>query len=131
MKILALIARLLLGLMFVFFGLNGFLHFLPATMPAGLAGQFLSVLFASHYAYLVFAVQLIGGLLLWANRFVPLALVLLAAVIANILVYHITMQPAGIGPGLLAAILWLIVAYEFRAALKPLFVSKVVPDSSR
>lgn len=87
MKIVALIARILLGLIFFVFGLNGFLHFIPATLPSGTAGQFLVALKASHYAYLVFAVQLIAGVLLLVNRFVPLAVVLLGAELANILVF--------------------------------------------
>jgi len=85
MKIAALIARLLLGLIFVVFGLNGFLNFLSmGPMPTGVAGQFIGALFQSHYLHAVAAVQVVGGLLLLVNRFVPLALVLLGAVIANI-----------------------------------------------
>ena len=103
------------------FGLNGFLHFIPASMPTGPAGQFFNAMFVSHYAYLVFGVQLIAGALLLANRFVPLALILLGAEIANILVFHITMAPAGLAPVVVAAILWLIVVYDVRAALRPLF----------
>jgi uncharacterized membrane protein YphA (DoxX/SURF4 family) len=92
MKIAALIARNLLGLMFVVFGLNGFLHFIPQPPPpAGLASQFLGALGASHYMVPVFALQLVGGALLLANRFVPLALVLLGPVIANILLFHVLM----------------------------------------
>ena len=124
MKIVVLIARILLGLIFFVFGLNGFLHFIPATLPPGMAGQFLTALVASHYSYLVFAVQLIAGVLLLANRFVPLALVLLGAQIANILAFHITMAPESAAPAVVAAILWLIVVYDVREALKPLLVSK-------
>jgi len=108
-------------MMFFVFGLNGFLHFIPASMPTGPAGQFFSAMFVSHYAYLVFGVQLIAGALLLANRFVPLALILLGAEIANILVFHITMAPAGLAPVVVAAILWLIVVYNVRTVLRPLF----------
>jgi uncharacterized membrane protein YphA (DoxX/SURF4 family) len=121
MKIVTLVARLLLGLMFFVFGLNGFLHFIPASMPTGPAGQFFSAMFVSHYAYLVFGVQAIAGALLLANRFVPLAMILLGAEIANILVFHITMAPAGLAPIVVAAFLWLIVVYDVTAALRPLF----------
>ena len=126
MKTVVLIARLLLGLMFTVFGLNGFLHFIPAQMPAGPAGQFLGLLVASHYHYFVFSIQLIAGILLLIDQYVPLALVLLAAVIFNILAFHITMQPAGLPPGLLALVLWLIVAYWHRAAFAPLLASKTI-----
>lgn len=125
MKIVVLIARILLGLIFFVFGLNGFLNFIPATLPPGMAGQFFVALVASHYSYLVFAVQLIAGVLLLVNRFVPLAVVLLGAELANILAFHITMLPEGAASAVVATILWLIVAYDVRGALRPLFVSKV------
>lgn len=77
MKIVVLISRLLLGLVFVVFGLKGFLNFLSmGPMPTGLAGQFIAALFLSHYFWVVAALQIVGGLLLLVNRFVPLALVL-------------------------------------------------------
>jgi len=125
MKIVALVARILLGLIFFVFGLNGFLHFIPATLPPGIAGQFLVALVASHYSYLVFAVQLIAGVLLLVNRFVPLAVVLLGAELANILAFHITLLPDGAAPAVVATILWLIVAYDVRGTLRTLLVSKV------
>ena len=74
MKTTSLIARLLLGLIFVVFGLNGFLHFIPMPPPTGVAGQFFGAIFASRYWVVIFGVQIIGGLLLLINRFVPLAL---------------------------------------------------------
>ncbi len=124
MKTIVLIARLLLGLVFVIFGLNGFLQFLPAQPMPGLAGQFFQALVASHYHYVVFAVQLVGGVLLLANQFVPLALVLLAPVLVNILNFHITMNPSGIAPGAVCTVLWLMVAYSVRTAFLPLLANK-------
>lgn len=126
MKIVAIIARILLGLMFLVFGLNPFLHFLPMIPPPGMAGTFLGVLISSHYVYFVAAVQVIAGVLLLVNQFVPLALALLAPVIANILVFHLTMQPAGLPPGILATILWIILAWRLRAYFAPLLVQKAV-----
>ena len=117
MKIAALIARYLLGLMFTVFGLNGFFHFIPQPPPpTGLAGQYMAVLGGSHYFVAVFLVQLIGGVLLLANRFVPVALVLLGPVIVNILLYHLLMDPKDIPPGLVALALWLAVFYSVRSA---------------
>jgi putative oxidoreductase len=116
MKIAALIARILLGIMFTVFGLNGFLHFIPQPpLPPGAMATFTEVLVTSHYDVFIFAVQLLCGVLLLTNQFVPLALTLLGPVIANILVFHITMQPAGLPPGLLAFILWAILAWRLRA----------------
>ena len=76
MKTASHIARILLGLIFTVFGLNGFLHFIPLPLPSDVAGQFMGALFVSHYYVAVFAVQVAGGILLLSNRFVPLALTL-------------------------------------------------------
>jgi putative oxidoreductase len=123
MKVVTLIARLLLGSIFIVFGLNGFLNFLSmGPMPTGLAGQFVGALAQSHYFWVVAALQIVGGLLLLVNRFVPLALVLLGPVIVNILLYHIFMAPAGIGLALVVTILWFIVFYGVRRHFSGIFV---------
>src|ERR1700722_15980838 len=124
MKIAALIARILLGLVFVFFGLNGFLQFLSGPLPPGLAGQFIGALMQSHYVLFVSAVQVISGVLLLVNLYVPLALVLSAAEIANILAFHIFMAPSQIFMALLVAILWIIVFVQQRQYLACLFVQR-------
>ena len=125
MKIVALIARLLLGLIFVFFGLNGFLHFLDmGPMPTGLAGQFIGALAQSHYFWVVAALQVIGGALLLINRFVPLGLVLLGPVIVNILLYHLFLNPAGILMAIVVTILWFIVFYWHRQYFSGVFVQR-------
>ena len=110
MKIASLIARYLLGLIFLVFGLNGFLHFLPMPPPAGAAGQFLGALFVSHYLIAVFALQLAGATLLLLGRYVPLALTLLAPVIVNILLFHAFMAPSGLPLASIVAVLWVVVA---------------------
>src|SRR6267143_1453622 len=126
MKIAALIARILLGLVFVVFGANGFLDFIPkGPMPSGIAGQFLAALFQSHYVLVVSAVQLAGGLLLLANRYVPLALVLLGPVIVNIICYHVFLNPSGAIPAAVIAVLWLIVFYGNRQHFSGIFVQRV------
>jgi uncharacterized membrane protein YphA (DoxX/SURF4 family) len=123
MKVVTLIARLLLGSIFIVFGLNGFLNFLSmGPMPTGLAGQFVGALAQSHYFWVVAALQVVGGLLLLVNRFVPLALVLLGPVIVNILLYHIFMSPAGIGLALVVTILWFIVFYGVHRQFSGIFV---------
>ncbi len=127
MKIAIIIARMLLGLTFFIFGLNGFFHFIPAPPMHGPAGTFAGVMASSHYFLFVAAVQVIVGVLLLINRFVPMALALLAPVLANILVFHITMQPKGLPPGIFATILWAFFAWSFRAYFAPLFVQKAMP----
>jgi putative oxidoreductase len=129
MKIAASVARYLLGIMFFVFGLNGFLHFIPQPPPTGLALQYFSVMSGSHIMSVVFLIQLIGGILLLAGRFVPIALVLLGPVIVNILLFHITMEPGGIAPGLVALILWLIVFYSVRSAFASVFAVRVDPET--
>ena len=125
MKVVSVIARYLLGLIFTVFGLNGFLNFIhqpPPTNP--LAIQFFVAVSASHYAAFFFAVQLIGGLLLLSGYFVPLALTLLAAELYNILAYHLTLSPATIGPALVSAVLWILVFLQYRASFKDILAAK-------
>jgi len=125
MKIVNLIARFLLGLIFVVFGLNGFLNFLSmGPMPSGLAGQFVGALVLSHYFWVIAALQIAGGALLLVNRFVPLGLVLLGPVIVNILLYHVFLNPTGIALAILVAILWLIVFYGHRQYFSGIFVQR-------
>ena len=96
MKIIAPLARLLLGLVFFVFGLNGFLHFIPGPIPPGIAGQYVMALFQSHYYVVIFGAQFLGGVLLLVNRYVPLALTILGPVIVNILCFHLFMLKTGL-----------------------------------
>ncbi len=124
MKTLVLISRLLLGLIFFVFGLNGFLHFIPSPAPSGLAGQYLGALFMSHYLSVVFALQLIAGVLLLANRFVRVALTILAPILVNIALFHACLAPSGYAPAVIAVALWSVLFYRERAAFSPLLVAK-------
>lgn len=125
MKIAALIARILMGLVFVFFGANILHPFLPNPgPPPGVAGQFAGALFASHYFYLIGAVQVIGGLLVLLNRYTVLGLILLGPVIVNILTFHLLMDPKGIVPGLVVAVLWFILFARYRQYFSGLFVQR-------
>ena len=79
-------------------------------------------MFASHYMWLTSAVQLVAGVLLLANRYVFFALILLAAVLVNVLTFHITMWPQSLFPlPLLAVILWFVAAWPMRARFFHLF----------
>ena len=126
MKIVAVIARILLGLTFFIFGLNGFLNFIPAPPMTGTAGAFVGALISSHYVWLVSGTQLIAGVLLLSNQFVPLALAMLAPVLANILTYHLTMQMTGMPIALFTTLLWAILMWRFRGHFTSLFVQKAV-----
>jgi hypothetical protein len=125
MKIATHIARLLLGIVFLVFGLNGFLHFIPMPPPTGVAGQFLGALFVSHYLVFVFLLQVIPAALLLINRYVPLALTLLGPIIVNILLFHALMAPEGLPLALVTAALWCVTAYKVRPAFAGLFQKRV------
>src|ERR1700751_2444626 len=125
MKIVSVIARYLLGLMFTVFGLNGFLNFIhqpPPTNP--LAIQFYVAISGSHFAAFFFAMQVIGGLLLLSGFFVPLALTVLAAELYNILAFHLTLSPATIAPALVASVLWVFVFLQYRESFKDVLAAK-------
>ncbi len=125
MKIASSIARILLGLLFLTFGLNGLFHFIPMPPPTGLAGQYIGALFVSHYLLPIFLLQIIGGALLLANRFVPFALLLLGPVLVNILLFHFLMAPEGLPLALLTTVLWSIVFFRVRHSFTGVFVQRV------
>ena len=128
-KTVYLIARILLGLIFGVLGVNGFVPFMP-TPPSipPTAATFFGTMAVTHYSYLVFGAQVIAGFLLLFNRYVPLAIVTLAAILANILAFHITMWPASIFPmPVITTILWFTVAWSIRSSFSPLFAKKVEP----
>jgi putative oxidoreductase len=125
MKIAVLIARILLGLLFLVFGLNGFFHFIPMPPPAGLAGQYMGALFVSHFLVVVFLLQVVGGALLLAGRYIPLGLLLLGPVLVNIVLFHSLMAPEGLPIALFATLLWLIVFAGVRKAFAGVFVQQV------
>lgn len=116
MKTASLVARYLLGVIFLVFGLNGFLHFIPMPPPSGIAGQFMGALFLSHFLVVVFLLELIPAILLLINRYVPLALVLLGPVIVNIFLFHCFMAPSGLPLALVVAVMWVLVAVGVRPA---------------
>jgi putative oxidoreductase len=115
MKVLTIIVRVLLGLIFVFFGSNGLLHFLPMPpLPQGVTGEFLHSFFASGYVYVISAFQLIAGLLLLIGKFVPLGLTILGAIIVNIWAFHLLMAPEGLPPAVVVTILELFLVWSYR-----------------
>jgi putative oxidoreductase len=125
MKIASTIARYLLGLIFLVFGLNGFLHFIPMPPPKGLAAQqFGGAIFTSHYWVVVFGLQVLGGVLLLINRYLVLALVVLGPVIVNIFFFHMLMAPEGIPLAVVVVVLWSILAVRYKQYLAPIFVQR-------
>src|SRR6267154_6077793 len=125
MRTTSVIARYLAGVIFLVMGLNGFLNFIPFPPPAGVAAQFMGALYLSHYLWVIFAFQLIAGVLLLVNRYVPLAVAVLAPVIVNILTFHAFMAPSGLPLALLVAGLWAVIFVDVRPAFAGLFQSRV------
>jgi putative oxidoreductase len=130
MKIVSTIARYLAGATFVVFGLNGFLNFIHFPPPEGVAAQFMGALFVSHFLAVIMAVQVIAGLLLLINRFVPLALAILAPVLFNILCFHAFMAPSGLPLALFVTVLWVLTFAQVRSAFAPLFQAKTKGQSN-
>ena len=120
MKIAILVARILLGLMFFVFGLNGILHFLHMPPPTGDAGTFLGIMAAHNYLAVVALLQVIGGLLLLVGRYVPLGLTILAPIVVNILLFHFLLEPSGVILGLIAAVLELFLIWAYRLSFRGL-----------
>jgi putative oxidoreductase len=125
MKIFSNISRLLLAVIFTVFGLNGFLHFIPMPPPTGIAGQFMGAMLATKYMLVVFALELMGGVMLLINRYVPIALTLLGPIIVNILLYHASMEPSGLALAVFVAILWGVTFASVRSAFAGIFAARV------
>lgn len=128
MKVAVMIARILLGVIFAFFGSNVLFQFLPTPpMPPGTLKDFMVVMSGTHYLWVVGFFQLVPGILLLVNRYVPLALTILAAEIVNILTTHIlVMHGAGLVPlPILVVILWIVVFWSVRSAFAGIFQARV------
>lgn len=120
MSKVVLIVRILLGVVFVFFGLNNILQFMPMPMPAGDAGVFLVILVTHKYMTFVALLQIVAGLLLLVGKYVPLALAMLAPIVVNILLFHFTIAHEGALPGLVTAVLELFLIWAYRRSFRGL-----------
>src|SRR5271168_4827386 len=132
MRFLPIIARILLGLVFFVFGLNGLLHFIPnpKEAPPEAALAFVTAMMKTGYFLpLLGGTQALAGFLLLINRFVPLALTLLAPVIVNILAFHAFLAPTGFVPGLVVFVLEIYLAWAYRNAFRPMLAAKVTPGA--
>ncbi|MBV9007560.1 MAG: hypothetical protein JO354_00115 [Verrucomicrobia bacterium] len=122
MKYAILIARIILGLIFIVFGANAFVHFIPAQPMPGNAGAFIGALINSGYVYAIGALQVLGGLCLLIHpRFVALGLTLLGPIIVNIVLFHIFMAPSGLVLGLIVSLLALFLLWIYRFKFHSIF----------
>lgn len=127
----ASVARILVGLVFFVFGLNGFFHFIPQPAHPGAAGAFLGGLAAGGYFFpFLKATETIAGALLLANRYVPLALAVLAPIVLNIFAFHIALDPSGAAVAVVLLALEVFLAWSYRAVYRPMLAAKVAPTAA-
>ena len=125
------IIRILLGLMFLVFGLNGFLNFMPA--PQDIPQDILTVmgaLMTAGYMTVVSGAEVVIAVMLLTNRFVPLALAMLAPIVVGIITFHVAMAPATIGPGIVVLLMELYLAWAYRGAFRPMLAAKAPPGAN-
>jgi putative oxidoreductase len=122
MKIAVVIARILLGLVFLVFGLNAFFHFIPMQPIPGDAGTMAMLMYQHGWLTFHGVLYVIAGVLLLVGRYVPVALVILGPILVNILVFHITLAP-GIGPGLVCTLPEVFLIYAYWPAFEGIFSS--------
>lgn len=121
MNILALIARVLLGLVYFIFGLNFFLNFIPLEPPSQEAGALLGALVETNYLmHLIKGIEVICGILLLIGMFSKLALVILFPITAGILSFHIFLEPSGLAIGSTLMVLHLFLLWTNRKAYLPM-----------
>ncbi|MGH9606056.1 MAG: hypothetical protein ACRD3N_10200 [Terracidiphilus sp.] len=125
MKIVSLIARYLLALIFLVFGMNHYLSFIHAAMPGGTAGQFMGALMVSHYLYVVAFFEVAPAVLLLIGRFVPLALTVLAGVIINIFLTGLLMTALALPISIVLIVLWFLAFFRVRSAFAGIFQARV------
>ncbi len=129
---LATAARYVQGAGFLLFGLNGFLHFLPQPPAPAAAASFAGALFATGYMFpLIKVTEIVSALLLLSNRYVPLALALIAPVLVNIVAFHAFLAPAGLAIPLLFLATELVLAWSYRGAFAPMLKAQVTPAPAR
>lgn len=125
MKIISMIARYLMGAIFVFFGFNHLHAFIPSPPPPhNVAGEYMSAMMTSGYFYVVGVCEVVPGLLLLIGRFVPLALLVLAAVIFNIEVTGVLLAHVALPMGTFLILLWILAAWQVRPVLVPLLAAR-------
>lgn len=111
-------------MVFAVFGMNGFIHFIPIPEPHGMAAQFMGALEASQFLVVVYAIEIVGGVILLTERYVPLALAMLCPVVVSIVLYHALMARSGFVGALVVSVLWSIVFYRERLAFAGLLARR-------
>jgi uncharacterized membrane protein YphA (DoxX/SURF4 family) len=123
MKVAVLVARILLGLVFLLFGLNMIFQFLPSPPLQGDVAAISRLMYIHKWIAFYGFLEAASALLLLVGRFVPLALTVLAGIVVNILLFHITLNMSGIGPGLFCGLLDVFLVYAYRASFAGIFAA--------
>lgn len=127
MKVAVLIARIVMGLVFAVLGFNKVVTFLPLPMPTGQAGAMMLLMYTHKWLIVYGLIETASGLMLLAGRFVPLGLTLLAGMLTNILLFHITFEPKGLPIPLVLGLMEVFLVYAYRASFAGIFAAKAQP----
>ncbi len=126
MKIVTMIARILLGLVFVVFGADKLHHFIPqGQMPGGAAGEFIHAMMTTKYMFVIGLFEFAGGFLVLINRYLAVGLCLLGPVIVNIMLVDILMMHDGLPVGIVVTLLWFLIFWPVRGVFSGIFQAKV------
>jgi uncharacterized membrane protein YphA (DoxX/SURF4 family) len=124
-------ARILLGVIFFVFGLNGFLHFIPQPPMSGPPADLAGAMIASGYLFsFIKGTEVVAGVLLLSGRFVPLALTVLAPVILNILAFHAFLAPSGLPLPIVILALELFLARSYWSSFASVVRARALPDGA-
>jgi uncharacterized membrane protein YphA (DoxX/SURF4 family) len=116
-----------LGFIFLAFGLNGFVHFIPQNTPSRALEFFIGMAAAGYLLPLLYTTQAVAGALLLVGLFVPLALAMLAPIIINIFLFHLFLAPAGIPLALMMVAFEASLAWAYRDTFAPMLQPQVIP----
>jgi len=121
MRIATGILSRVFGLFWFVFGLNGLFHFFPIPAPADESAYFMQALARSGYALpMIYGTEVAAGLMLLLGGWKPLALLVLAPITANIVLYDAVLNPSGLGLGIAVALIHAFLLWRSRAAYAPL-----------
>ena len=127
MKIAILVARIFLGLVFLVFGLNGFLNFIQIPEMPKAATELMGILYSSGWLPVVKALEIVGGLLLLSGRLVPLGLTILAPIVVNILLFHALLDPGNLILAIVMFLATIFLIWAYRPAFIKVFEINAQP----
>jgi uncharacterized membrane protein YphA (DoxX/SURF4 family) len=124
MKTGVAVARVSLGLIFVVFGLNGFLLFITPPEHTPVGNAFINLLVTTGFMYVEKSFEIIGGALLLLDLYVPFGLGVLAPIVVSIVLFHLLMERNTLVIGVVPFLLWVILVWAYRRQFAPLLVRR-------